>query len=455
MRIGDLLGMSISSLFKRKVRTILTVLGVIIGTTSIVVMMSLGIGMKSAMLADVENYGSLTSVEVYEPGRWGYSDDADSSKKEELHLDDALIETISQMDHVVAVDGIIETNAILKCKGYVTWGQIRGVTPQWLEKQKIPLASGKLPDSPDKLEFLYGNIILQQFQNEKTGKGYWDTQELPPIDYMKDSMMVILDSDNYYRGGQPDENGQIIPMPKKHLVDAAGVVEGGVDDWNQYSYYIFCNIDALKNALQREFKGRVIPGQPTRKNGKPYKEFFYSSIVVSCDSMDNVKGVQQLINDMGYQTEANAQWIEQEMQSMNIIQAVLGGIGAVSLFVAAIGITNTMMMSIYERTKEIGIMKVIGCRIRDIQALFLIEAGYIGLIGGTLGVGLSYAMSLVINKLVGNSDLLGMGSSKISLIPPWLALLSIVFAILIAMLAGFFPSLRAMKLSPLAAIRAE
>ena len=149
------------------------------------------------------------------------------------------------------------------------------------------------------------------------------------------------------------------------------------------------------------------------------------------------------------------------MKSMNVIQAVLGGIGAVSLFVAAIGITNTMMMSIYERTKEIGIMKVIGCRIRDIQALFLIEAGYIGFIGGVVGTALSYLISVVINKLLsgGGAEAMGFymeeGAAGISRIPIWLAGLAIVFAVFIAMLAGFFPSLRAMKLSPLAAIRAE
>jgi ABC-type antimicrobial peptide transport system permease subunit len=106
-------------------------------------------------------------------------------------------------------------------------------------------------------------------------------------------------------------------------------------------------------------------------------------------------------------------------------------------------------------------MKVIGCRIRDIQALFLVEAGYIGFIGGTLGVGLSYLLSMIINKVLGGGGAEAMGfymeegAGGISRIPLWLAGLSIVFAVLIAMVAGFFPSLRAMKLSPLAAIRAE
>ena len=225
-----------------------------------------------------------------------------------------------------------------------------------------------------------------------------------------------------------------------------------MEDYNEFSYSAYCDIDAMKNLLQREFKGRAIPDQPLQKNGKPYREIFYSMLIVNVDDMENVSAVQQLINDMGYQASSSMEWIESDMQIMNIVQAVLGGIGAVALFVAAIGITNTMMMSIYERTKEIGIMKVIGCRIRDIQALFLIEAGYIGLIGGTLGVGLSYILSIVINKIIAGTE---MGFDQISRIPVWLGGISVLFAILIAMLAGFFPSVRAMKLSPLAAIRAE
>ena len=188
------------------------------------------------------------------------------------------------------------------------------------------------------------------------------------------------------------------------------------------------------------------------QSGKPYKEIFYSTIDVEVDEMDNVAEIQSQINMMGYETYAASEWISSEMDQMNVIQAVLGGIGAVSLFVAAIGITNTMMMSIYERTKEIGIMKVIGCRIRDIQTLFLMEAGFIGFIGGVVGVGLSYGLSIVINNLVAQSDF---GIDRISRIPLWLSLLSIVFAIGIGMLSGLFPSIRAMRLSPLAAIRSE
>lgn len=131
---------------------------------------------------------------------------------------------------------------------------------------------------------------------------------------------------------------------------------------------------------------------------------------------------------------------------------MLGGIGAVSLFVAAIGITNTMMMSIYERTKEIGVMKVLGCDLRNIRTLFLMEAGFIGLIGGIIGLVLSFTISAVMNKLAQASEEYMNG---ISYIPLWLIGLSLIFAILVGMIAGFFPARRAMKLSPLAAIRNE
>ena len=459
MRIGDLFGMSLSSLFKRKIRTVLTVLGVVIGTTSIVVMISLGIGMKQSMLSGMESWSNLTAIEVQSGGNdMGGSDESSKNDSTDMYLSDEKIALFESLDHVESADPQLSYSAIIRCNGYIGWVDIIGVTPGWLESQKIEVAEGHLPLASDKLELLYGNVVLQRFQNEKTNKGYWDTGELPPIDYMKDTLFAIFDTDGYFQAGTTDENGQIRPMPKRYIMDTAGVVAGGPEDWNQFSYNVYCNIDALKDELKRVYKKKAIPGQPTRKNGKPYNEIFYNTIIVNVDDMANVMDVQKQINEMGFQTYTSAEWIESNMQQMNLIQGVLGGIGAVSLLVAAIGITNTMMMSIYERTKEIGIMKVIGCRIRDIQALFLVEAGFIGLIGGVLGVGLSYLLSMVVNKLTaGGEDILGFGATdaSLSVIPLWLSGAAIVFSILIAVLAGFFPSLRAMKLSPLAAIRAE
>ena len=166
-----------------------------------------------------------------------------------------------------------------------------------------------------------------------------------------------------------------------------------------------------------------------------------------------MKDVQKSIQNLGLNASSNAEWIEQMQEQSRNIQLVLGGIGAVSLFVAAIGIANTMMMSIYERTKEIGIIKVLGCALQNIREMFLMEAGFIGFLGGVIGVALSYIISFIINFVASRQG--GDYYSSISYIPPWLVLLAVGFAILVGMAAGFFPAVRAMKLSPLAAIRNE
>lgn len=101
-------------------------------------------------------------------------------------------------------------------------------------------------------------------------------------------------------------------------------------------------------------------------------------------------------------------------------------------------------------------MKVLGCDLRNIRSLFLMEAGFIGFIGGVIGLVFSYTISAVINRLAaGAENMMITTSSSISYIPLWLAGLSLVFAIMVGMVAGFFPALRAMKLSPLAAIHTE
>lgn len=441
MRFVDLLAMSLNNLRRRKLRTVLTVLGVIIGTAAIVVMMSLGVGLKELNKELIESYGSLTAITVR--AKYYRSDDSDPT-----YLTEDSVKDFKRLDHVTSVYPMLEYNVILKQGKYETSVTLIGAPQEYLEQ--IPLGQGQLPDADSKeMQFIYGNMIQQWFSDEK-GRGYWETGELPDVDFMGKPMYTIFDTSAYYDSKYGEGKA-----PKKYLIETAGVVEGDINTYSEYSYSVYTRLDLLEAQLKKIFKKKAIPGQPTNKKGKPYSYFVYDSCVVNVDATDHVTEVQQQLTDMGFQAYSNVEWMEQSEKQSGMIQMVLGGIGAVSLFVAAIGIANTMMMSIYERTKEIGVIKVLGCDMREIRNMFLIESGCIGFMGGVIGVAFSYGVSIAMNQFLNLGQAMTGQAGDISRIPLWLSLSAIGFAIVMGMIAGFFPALRAMKLSPLAAIRNE
>ena len=451
MRFSDLLSMSVNNLRRRKLRTFLTVLGVLIGTASIVVMVSLGIGFNQLTMEQIASYGSLTEVSVYSSAGQGSGDNG----KDPNYMTDDVIKQMERIGHVTGVSPILEVNVLMKQGIYEGNINLMGVSQAYLKN--IPLKEGRLPEpGKQEIEMVIGNMVARNFYNPKSNNNnfYDDPSSIPDIDFMNRPLFAIFDMDAYYQaesGGSSDGKTPVKP-PKKYLLSACGLVEGGVDEYNNYSYNVYVDIDALKTQLKHIFKKKPIPNQPTTKKGKPYNYFIYNQAIVQVDDMSNVSAVQKAITDMGYQANSNMEWLEQSQKQAKMVQALLGGIGAVSLFVAAIGIANTMMMSIYERTKEIGILKVLGCDMNNIRNMFLLESGFIGFLGGVTGITFSYGVSLLINKLVAGrfmSDMPG----DLSRIPLWLSMTAIGFAVFVGMAAGFFPALRAMKLSPLAAIR--
>ena len=435
MRFSDLLTMSVNNLKRRKLRTVLTVLGVTIGTASIVVMVSLGIGLKEMTIEQYTSYGSLTRIEVNSSYGWGANVD------ESGFLTDETVKTLENIPHVSHVSPVLSTYVNMRQGVYTSGTRLQGVSREMLKE--IELAEGTLPDpNSQTMQMVVGNMVARDFYNSKTGKGYWDTGEMPDVDLYNRSFFITFQNNGMDNGKQ-----------KKYMFPVSGMVKGNPDEYNEYSYGLFTDIEQLKTQLKRIYRKNAIPGQPTNKKGKPYNYFIYDMVYVNVDEMDNVVEVQNAITDMGFQAYSSMQWLEQAQEQTDMIQAVLGGIGAVSMFVAAISIANTMMMSIYERTKEIGVLKVLGCSLGSIRNMFLIEAGFIGFIGGVVGLGMSYGVSYLVNNFLG-AALIG-GSGDISRIPPWLSGMAVVFAIFIGMLAGLFPAIRAMKLSPLAAIRNE
>lgn len=465
----DLLRMSSGNLRRRKLRTFLTVLGVVIGTASIVVMISLGLGMQQSVLAQVEQLGGVTNVKVrssdYESMMYsGITTTEEGNGTEKKYVTDESIQSFEHIEGVASVYPVMEMSVIILKGNYTAYTQLYGMPAEELSKIDVEMEEGsRMPaERTANLELMFGNWMPEMFYNNVTGQSYYETGEFPDINYIGDQFFTILDQDAYFASDsssnfsnteEENQETQSQGPAKKYVSEGTALVAGGYDGYNSYSNGVYCDLDTLTAILKKDFSGKVIPGQPTRANGKPYSYLTYSYANVKVDNMENVETVANTFKDMGYTVETNVEYLNAMQSQFAVVQAVLGGIGAISLLVAAIGITNTMMMSIYERTKEIGVIKVLGCGLKNIKQLFLLEAAGIGFLGGVLGNLLSFILSRIINVIVASFGTEMGITEDISYIPFWLVLAAMGIAIGVGMIAGFFPAKRAMKLSALEAIR--
>ena len=180
----------------------------------------------------------------------------------------------------------------------------------------------------------------------------------------------------------------------------------------------------------------------------------YSMIGVQLKDAKYMDSVKQWIHDSGYQTFALLDQLDQIKKAFIFMDLFLFAIGMIAITVASLGIINTLVMSILERYKEIGIMKAVGASNSDVKKIFLFEAGLIGFLGGTLGLTLGWLVSTFIN-LIANIILSrqSVPHTNYFSFPLWLCLGSIAFSVLISLLAGIYPTLRAAKVDPVVALR--
>jgi len=182
----------------------------------------------------------------------------------------------------------------------------------------------------------------------------------------------------------------------------------------------------------------------------------YETVRVRVDAPESVESVQQEISRLEFESFSLKQMLATVNTVATVIQVMLGGIGGIALLVSALGIMNTMIIAIYERTREIGVMKVVGASVNDVKRLFLLEAGSIGFFGGIMGLFIGWIGAHAIN-LIANAFLNRGGGVAITVVyvPLWLALFAVGFATAIGIVSGLYPAQRAAKMSPLAAIRQE
>ena len=433
MKLPDLLRTAFLNLWRRKLRAFLTVLGMVIGTSSIVVMVSLGVGMRQSMIDSYASMGSLTNITVNNY-RYVESSDGQSSTYKEVKLDKKAVDEIRKIPGVEGAMPQITAWGMAMSGKYATDVSIMGIDMEQAELFGIKLEEGEYPGNKlagGKVQMLLPYDFYNNFYDPNANR--WspaiDKDGNPKIT-SRSRLKLTFDYSNVYTN-QPGDPGQ--QKGKIYTLVPTGMLE---ESGNDFSWYCIMDIKVLEK-LAKENPNYI---SLNKKN--------YNQVIVKCKDIDDVLTVKAKIEEMGFGASCIQEWLQQSEEQLKQTQYLLGAIGGVSLLVAAIGIMNTMMMSIYERTKEIGIIKVLGCRMSNIAGLFLTEAAYIGFFGGALGLGLSYGLSLVLYNFLESSGFK-------SIIPLYLAVGALAFSVVVALISGLYPAMRAMKLSPLAAIRNE
>jgi macrolide transport system ATP-binding/permease protein len=183
----------------------------------------------------------------------------------------------------------------------------------------------------------------------------------------------------------------------------------------------------------------------------------YDMLIVRAADLSTVPNVIAMIEAQDLQTQSLESVLEVANQVLSLLQALLGSVGGLALLVAALGVANTMMMAIYERTREIGVLKALGASSAQIRRLFTVEAALIGLIGGAFGLLfgtlLGRLVDWIAHRYLISEGVTGIG--QLSIVPPWLALGALAFAALIGIIAGLYPAARAARLDPVKALRHE
>ncbi len=487
MRLFDIFSFALTNFLRRKARSALTVFGVVIGTAAVVIMLSIGIGMNKGFEDQVSSWGDLREINVYpNTGRYNEETGEYEMPDEVEPLDDITIQKFrDELEHAKAVSpmGYGWSYIVKDNKEKNTASSIQTIDASAMADMGYEVAYGRLLDERDvgTTNFVMAYNVPFNFFNPRTEDEKWgeyaDRDEEFPFDPLSDDITYAFTWYYRYLQEQVDTTKpRIVPEEAK----CVGILVQNQSNLDNYGYDDDTNIymdytgyEAMNERLQKnqnkyygmeDSVGVTSGGYSYIVNGQEVnfadgRENKYNNVVVIVDEVENVRDVSKAIIDMGFETSSSMDYLDQMQEQTKFLRSILGAIGAVAFFVAAISIANTMVMSIYERTREIGIMKVIGCKLRDIRGMFLVEAAIIGIVGGAFGVVFSYGISALVNKLAagGGMEAFGIYSSEaaLSIIPPWLDLAALILATAVGVISGLYPAIRATRLSALEAIKNE
>ena len=443
MGFFDLVSLILDNLGRRKARVALTAIGVVIGTAAVVVLVSLAIGLQRNANQQLYGIGDLSQIQVmpnYGDAPFGPGMVVEAGKGSGGQPPTQKLITNDSLEEIGALPGVeavipreyLMGGGTLQYQRLETYPSILGVGVSDLSTLGLTAEQGEL--------ILGRGTAVVGFQ---VAKNFYDPRWRPgqpqptPPDLLGETVKLILI--------KWTEDGT--EVRKTVPIRVAGIL---AESRGESDYSIYMGLDEV-TAFNEWFMGRRIN---RNRDG-------YSMAIAKVADVRQVLDITDQIIALGYQAYTPQSFVQGINSFYLVLQVIFGGVGAIALLVAAIGIANTMTMAILERTREIGLMKAIGATNRDVLSVFLGEAAGIGFIGGLGGILLGWSAGQVLNVLAmaylagQSAQQGGMPPTVAVYTPPWLPAFSLVFATLIGLISGVYPALRAATLVPVNALKYE
>lgn len=401
MRFIDIIALSFSSFKNRTSRVVLTTLGVAVGIAVIMFLVSIGYGLQRTILSRITTSEALLTLDVTSPDPLS------------VPLTDATVQELGGVSHVAEVSSRAVYSARMSLGTLNSETRVYVVTPNYFRLSGLETDTGTTFVDEDT-----DRIVITSIVAELLGK---------------DDALIIGETitlDILFDEVVPDpESGQSSVITNSF--QKTGMVIGVLQDTETASeVYVARNDLAGMSVVE------------------------YESIKVQVDDGRNLEAVRSELTELGYVVSAVSDLVDQANRVFAVLQFILGIFGIFSLIVAAIGLVNTMTISLLERTNEIGIMRALGATRRDIQKLFLIESSLIGLFGGVAGLVLGLGGGLVFNVVL-NIVARALGGNAVSIFytPFWFVVVVVFSSTVVGFISGFFPARRASGLNTLEALR--
>ena len=421
MKFRDLFRTAVSNLTRHKARTALTTVGVIVGILTIVTMVSLGNGVQREMRQTFQSVG-LETLRLYpvaeEVGAYGLFGQPPRTKL----LAPELVRELQARDDVVQVTPYLTLPDGMRLALRLDGQEVKA--DPWNDSPSyIP---GPFETGPQ--------LLAGEEAPPESGGGLVVTEALlEPLGYKRENLSGLIGREVELVLYAPRGGSQTFPLR------ITGIIE---PRWGNMT---LATPDKLA-LLQWWY------------NDPNYLESRgYDQLVIRAKSLNDATQIVDRLSSLGYEVESLKMMLDMVNRGMIVLQTMLGSVGGLALLVASIGIANTMIMSVYERTKEIGILKAVGAAPGQIRLLFVVEASLIGLLGGVIGTVLGWLLGKGLNWLI--LEILRWQEVPMQgtffIVTWWLVLAALTFATLVGLLAGLYPAARAARLAPLDALRYE